>query len=453
MKLPFIGKVRRPLPWIVGGVLLGVVGVSGVVYLATQTHATSSNEQMLAELTVPVESQPLTVRIRASGTVQPVRTVNISPRTSGDILQELYVEQGDRVEQGQIIARMKSDSVAAELTQAQAQVAQAQSNLNELLNGNRPEDIAQAQARVEQAAASVAEAQARLDLANERVQRNQQLFDEGATPRDDLDAAIREVEGARATLAQTQASLREAQSNLDLLRNGNRVEDIDSARAELERARGNLQAVEVRMEDTYIRAPFAGIITQKFATEGAFVAPTTSASSVSSATSSAIVALAQGLEIVAEVPEVDIGQIRVGQSVEVVADAYPDKVFEGRVRLIAPEAVVDQNVTSFQVRIELLTGLDQLRSQMNVDVEFIGDELQNALVVPTVAIVPHEGETGVLVPGENGRIRFRPVVLGPAVGNQTQILEGVKEGDRVFIDLPPGQSLENLNFGQDSDQP
>jgi HlyD family secretion protein len=200
----------------------------------------------------------------------------------------------------------------------------------------------------------------------------------------------------------------------------------------------------VQEEDTRIRAPFSGVITQRFATEGAFVTPTTSASATSSATSTSIVALASGLEVVAEVPEVDLEQIRVNQKVEIVADAYPDQVFQGKVRLVAPEAVVEQNVTSFQVRVNVVTGLEKLRSGMNVDATFLGNQLNNALVVPTVAIVTNRGQTGVLMPGQNNQPRFQPVTIGPTIGNQTQVLQGIQAGDQVFTELPPGQRFEDV---------
>ncbi|HEY9647129.1 MAG TPA: hypothetical protein V6C88_12200, partial [Chroococcidiopsis sp.] len=99
------------------------------------------------------------------------------------------------------------------------------------------------------------------------------------------------------------------------------------------------------------------------------------------------------------------------------------------------------------VRIELLTGQNELRSGMNVDMTFLGDELPNAVVVPTVAIVTQNGESGVLVPDDRGNPIFQAVTLGNAVGNQTQVLEGVKPGDRVFVDIP-----ENSEWGKPQDQ-
>jgi HlyD family secretion protein len=344
---------------------------------------------------------------------------------------------------------MKSDELAAQLQQNQAAVAEAEANLQDVRSGSRPAEIAQAEASVEAARAQVRDAQARLDKAQSDLARNQQLFDRGAISENELEAAVRERRSAEAGVEQAQARVEEALRRLDDLRNLPEPEVVAQAQARLAQARAQVQATQVRLDDQSIRAPFAGIITQKFATEGAFVTPTTSASELSSATSTAIVALAQDLEILAEVPEADISRIIPDQKVEIIADAFPEQTFEGRVKLIAPEAIEQQNVTLFQVRIELLTGKDVLRSNMNVDVEFIGDQLQDALVVPTVAVVTQAGETGVLVPGENQEIIFQPVTLGPQVDNQIQILSGIEEGDPVFIDLPPGKSLDNITVRQE----
>jgi HlyD family secretion protein len=265
----------------------------------------------------------------------------------------------------------------------------------------------------------------------------------------DLDTAAREQRSAQAALEQAQARVTESQRRVDDLRNFPPREDITQAEARLAQARAQLDGAQIRQDETLIRAPFGGIVTQKFATEGAFVTPTTSASDLSSATSTAIVALAEDLEVLAEVPEADVSLLKVGQAVEVVADAFPDQTFAGRVTLVAPEAIERQNVTLFQVRIELLDGKDRLRSNMNVSVAFIGDQLADALVVPSVAVVTQAGETGVLVPGDNREIVFQPVTLGPQVGNQIQIVDGIAEGDRVFVDLPPGKSLENITVRQE----
>lgn len=480
IQLPWIGKVKYPPSWVVGLMAAGVLTVGSTTYLIVHRATPKSD---IAELTVPVQSKNTTLEITASGSIRPIQSVNISPKTSGRLVQ-LLVEQGDKVVQGQTIARMDDADLQAQLSQSRANVAQAQAKLDEALAGSRPEEIGQARARlaeaeaqldlvragsrieeIAQAKAQVDAAVSRVNLTRNRVQRNRNLFNQGAISQDKLDEVLADDSSARATLqeaqrrlaqlqngsrsqeiAQRQAAVAEARQALLQLQNGSRPEEIAQAKAAVNAAIGQLKAVQVQLQDTVIRAPFSGIVTQKYATEGAFVTPTTSASSTQSATSASIVALARGLEIVANVPEVDVGQIKPGQTVEIVADAYPDQVFKGHVRLISPEAVVEQNVTSFQVRVAIDTGKDQLRSGMNVDVKFVGETLKNAQLVPTVAIVTEKGKTGVLVPDENNKPLFRPVTIGPSIQDQTQILSGLKAGERVFIDLPKDQQPKQ---GQD----
>lgn len=445
MQVPLIGKVRRPLVWLLAGLAAAAVVAGSVGFGVWRSRQTAYDVEAL---TTPAAIEPLTLRVAASGTVRPVQTVNLSPENAG-ILEELFVEQGDRVEPGQIIARMKSRDTATEVQQNRAAVAEAEAALAELQQGSRPDEITQAEATVEANRAQVRDAQARLDLATSDLARRQQLFDRGAVAATDLDTAAREQRSAQAALEQAQARVTESRRRVDDLRSGPRQEELAQAEARLAQAQAQLDGAQIRQDTTLIRAPFGGIVTQKFATEGAFVTPTTSASELSSATSTAIVALAEDLEVLAEVPEADIALIEPGQTVEVVADAFPDQTFAGRVKLVAPEAIEQQSVTLFQVRIELVDGKDILLSNMNVNVNFVGDQLADALVVPTVAVVTQAGESGVLVPGENRDIVFQPVTLGPQVGDQIQIVDGIEAGDRVFVDLPPGKSLENITVRQD----
>lgn len=507
MELPLVGKLKHPGRWIAGLVAAGVLGTGSVALVANRNTASPTRDR--SELTVPVEAANVTVRIDATGEVQPIQRVNLSPKTQGR-LERLYVEQGDRVSQGEIVAQMESREIAAQLAQAQARLdrararlaerengarpeeidraqasvrqaesrlAAAEAELAEVLAGSRPEDINEARAAVNRSQAAVREAESRLTLAREDVRRNQQLYQDGAISRQDLDRAEDEARRAQAGLDQAQAAEEEARRRLERLQNGSRPEDIARARAEVDRAQAEVSQAqaqldellsgsrretiaqaqadvmeaqaqvefyEAQLEDTKVRAPFSGIITQRYADEGAFVTPATSASNVTSATSTSVVALARGLEVLAKVPEADISQIKPGQTVEIVADAYPDEVFEGRVKLIAPEAVEERDVTLFQVRLEIISGADELQSGMNVDLTFLGDRLDNALVLPTVAIVTRQGEPGVLVADNNDEVVFQPVTIGPTIGDRIQILDGLQTGDRVFLELPEGEELDEI---------
>lgn len=220
---------------------------------------------------------------------------------------------------------------------------------------------------------------------------------------------------------------------------GSRPEDVELAKARVDAARAQLQLADSRLDDMSIRAPFAGTVTQVYADVGAIVTPTTSASATASATSSSILAIASGLQVEVKIPEVNIREISPGQAVEIVAEAYPDQPFEGQVVAIAPEAIVEDNVTFFQVNVGLVTGQDLLRSGMNVNAIFRGQTLTDALTVPTVAISTQEGQMGVLLADDQGEATFQPVTVGISQQGRTQILEGLTEGEQIYMDYPQGQ--------------
>jgi HlyD family secretion protein len=473
IEIPFVGKkVKYPWRWLMGLIASGVLIVGTT---ATINSIQQKNRPIdVTKLTVPVEAKSVTVRITASGKVQPVQSVNISPKSPG-LLAELNVEQGDTVKKGQIIARMDNSEIKMRILQYKANLEQAKAQLAESQAGSRPEEIAQGKARVDQAQAQLAitrdgnrlqeiqqaqaqvdSAKASLELTQSRVKRYQSLSKDGAISQDSLEQYISENSKAKANLEEAQrrlsllkvgnrnqdvqkqeAIVNQEKEGLRKLQNGNRPQEIARLKALVASAEAQVKQQQVQLEDTIIRAPFSGIVTQRYATLGGYVSPAISASSNASATSTSIVALARGLEVLANVPEVDISQIKLGQKVEIAIDAYPEDVFQGQVRLIAPEAVVDQNVTSFQVRVAINTGANKLRSGMNVgEVTFLGKNIENALLIPQELIVTQKGKTGVWLLGEKNKPQFRMVTIGANIDNQIQVLDGLKAGERVFIDLP-----------------
>jgi HlyD family secretion protein len=404
-------------------------------------------------------------------------------------LAGLNVEQGDTIKQGQIIARMDNSEIKMRILQYQANLAQAKAQLAESEAGSRPEEIAQAKARVDQAQAQLAiirdgnrlqeiqQAQAQVDsakasvaLTQSRVKRYQDLAKDGAISQDSLEQYVSENSKAKANLEEAQrrlsllkvgnrnqdiqkqaAIVNQEKEGLRKLENGNRPQEIARLKAAVASAEAQLKQQQVQLEDTIIRAPFSGIVTQRYATVGGYVSPAISASNNASATSTSIVALAKGLEVLANVPEVDISQIKQQQKVEITIDAYPEEVFQGQVRLIAPEAVVDQNVTSFQVRVAINTGAEKLRSGMNVsEVTFLGNNIKDALLIPQELIVTRKGKTGVWLLGEKNKPQFRLVTIGANIDNQIQVLDGLKAGDRVFIDLPKTKEKEKIEQGKEN---
>ena len=153
------------------------------------------------------------VQIQANGLVQAVRKINLSPEDSGRIAK-LYVIEGDRVTKGQIIARMSDEKVQAQVNQNLASLEKAVADLELKRSGTRPEEIAEAQARVATAEASVAAAQARLNRATEEFKRNQIPAQEGAISQNAFGEFVAKQREAKANLETELARLKEQQESL-----------------------------------------------------------------------------------------------------------------------------------------------------------------------------------------------------------------------------------------------
>lgn len=463
------------LPWLIIPFLLG--GMSYIIY--RQVVIVPRQEAIKRILTVRVERQSLPVTVSANGTIKPERAINISPKNAG-VLKTLLVQEGDTIKKGQAIAYMDDSNLQGQLMQARGQLAQAEANLQKLIAGNRPEEIAQAKDQLDEALANlqkvivgnrpqeIAQVEARLKSARANLRkaeddfrRNKNLYIAGAislqtlnqkrADRDSTQAQVMEVQQALALqkegsrqedIEQARAVARQKKHALTLLQVGTRKEDIEAGRAQVIVARGSLQNIQTQVLDTIIRAPFDGVVTKKFADPGSVVTPTTSASSVSSALSSSILSLASTNQVVTNVAETNIAQIRLGQKVTITADAYPGATFEGQVSHIAAQATVEQNVTSFEVKVTILSdSRNQLKSGMNVDAQFQVERLNNALVVPTAAVVRRNNSTGVLVIGLDNLPVFVPVEIGVTVENLTEIRWGLNGGEKVLLGLPRNYEL------------
>ncbi|PZU98489.1 MAG: efflux transporter periplasmic adaptor subunit [Pseudanabaena sp.] len=412
--------------WRIAIAIILVAIAGGGYYAYTQLTAPASNQSTKRrDRLVSLKRTNLPITVTANGTIQPEKSINVSPKSSGR-LKSLLVKEGENVRAGQILAYMDESNTLGQITQADGNLAAAEASLDLLKAGNRAQDIAQAQA-------NLVNAQATLEQSEIVFRQNQQLFAEGAIASRDLDAA-------RTTMEANRARVLQAREALSLQQAGSRPEEIVRAEAQVIAAAGSLQNVQAQLEDTIIRAPFDGVVVRKYADPGAFVTPTTSGSAVSSATASSILALASNNQVVANVAEADISQIAIGQEVTLQVEAYPTKKFRGRVVSISPQAIINQNVTSFEVKAEITSEEKQLlRSGMNASLEFKAGELKDILVVPTVAIVRQQGGTGVYVKTEQSETPvFTTIETGVTVGSQTEIKSGLTGDEKIFVSFPEG---------------
>ncbi|MBW4508474.1 MAG: efflux RND transporter periplasmic adaptor subunit [Scytonematopsis contorta HA4267-MV1] len=478
--IPVFSKFKKINPLLLGIISVGIIGTVASIYV--QSLPDTKSEE-IAQQSIPVESKDWVMEIPANGVIQAVKKNNLSPEDSGKIVK-LFVKEGDTVTKGQVIAFMNNDRLQAQVNQYKALVLKAQADLAQKRSGNRPEEVEQAKFRlakteadlqqlvnskpqeIEQAEAQARAAASRRELAKNQFNRNQVLQREGAISKDKLDELasaykvnlatqeeaekkIEQIKNSRKQeIAQRQASVEEARQALRQSKSGSRPQEIAQAEAEVKQAKAQLQFYQTQLNNTVIRAPFAGIITRRFAQEGDFVSPSTAASTSEGASSTSIVELSNGLEIEAKIPEANISKIQLVQKVQIRTDTYVDDVFNGKVKLISPRAVQENNITSFRVKVALLDGKEKLKSGMNVRLMLQSDPQKNALVIPLAAVVTQSnGQTGVHVPNAKSEThtRFQKVKVSPASGDKVRVLEGLKLGDRILLSPPPNQQIEGVD--------
>jgi HlyD family secretion protein len=356
---------QRPGPWLA---LVGALALLAALGIWQRQRQAAARD--VTPYTVYARIGSLPGVINATGELDAIERVNVSPRRQG-VIKQLYVDEGDQVQAGQILARM---------------------------------DAGDLRDREQELMANLKSAEAELKRAASELRRNQPLYGQGAISLNDF----------------------------------NRFRaDEEVKRMALNAARERLDQRQVEAEELIVRAPFSGVISQRFADPGAFVTPTTTASATAGATSSSIVELSQGLQVLAKVPESDLGRLRPGMEALVRVDAFPDRRYATRIRTISPRAVKTNNVTSFEVKLALVRPAPELRIGMTADIAFQTGRLSERTLVPTVAVVTEEGRPGVLLVGKDRQPTFQPVELGVSSGRDTQILSGLKPETRVFIDLPP----------------
>ncbi len=207
--------------------------------------------------------------------------------------------------------------------------------------------------------------------------------------RNTYEQALADLDVAKAALAQTQGNVKRqeemfkrgllSQAEMDQFR----LEEV-RAKAQLVKAETELATMEIRLKDSVVRSTITGIILQKNVEEGQIIS--SGINSVSGGTLIATVARMDSMYVYAEVDEVDIGQVRIGQQAKVTPDAFPDEVFWGTVLRIAPLAKVEQNVTTFNVTVIVANKNSRLKAGMNATVDLTVADKRDVLLVTKEAV-------------------------------------------------------------------
>ncbi|MDT8902299.1 HlyD family secretion protein [Anaeroselena agilis] len=244
---------------------------------------------------------------RVKGTI-----IAVSAKVNGRV-EKVLAGEGDSVAAGQTIAVIEQQEFQVQVEQAKANLAVAEAKLAAILAGNRPQEVAQANA-------AVLQAEANLENSRRNNDRDEQLYRQGAISSQQRDTARTAYEVAK-------AQYMAAREQYSLSVEGSRREDVQMAQAQVQQARAVLKNAEIQLADTVIKAPVAGVVGLKSVEKGQIV--------VFGQPLFSITNLAD-VWIGANIEETYIGRVKVGQSVTFTIDAYPDKKFTGRVSAVGP---------------------------------------------------------------------------------------------------------------------
>jgi RND family efflux transporter MFP subunit len=377
------GVPRWLWPLIGGVVVVALLAGAAFWYLAGRAVAVQT-----ATAAAPSAGGGAGAVLQATGYITARRQATVSTQITGTLTQVL-IEEGDHVQKGQVIARLEDSALRAGLNVAQANIQSAQ--------------------------AQVAHAQAQLTQATADSRRQDELAASGMVSK-------QAAEQARTAVATYAAQL-------------------DARRREADAARAQLASAQVNYDYTYVRAPFAGIVTAKAAQVGEIVSPLSAGGGFTRTGVGTIVDM-DSLEVGVDVNESFIGQVKADMPAEAVLDAYPDWKVPAHVIAIVPSA--DRGKATVKVRVALEQKDARMVPDMGVRVSFLGSkpapgtpQAPKGVLVPPQAVTQRDGQSVVFVVID-GKAVQRGVKPAPQdVGTMKLLPDAVKAGERVIVSPPP----------------
>lgn len=463
-------------------VILVVVAAGG--FLLWRTLAQAQAPQAPKYETVQPTRTTLRSIVSATGSIEPEGQVSLAFKGAGRVA-EVKVKTTDRVQVGQVLALLDSQDVALSVLQAEAGLASAQANLAQLTRKARPEDLEASQATLDSGQASVKSAEANLlsarasytklqagatendkKVAAANLERTQAALQQAQSAYDQVaslpnvgllpqslnlqratidyeqakaqyqiatagaDAAQRAqalaaVAQAEAAVAGSRAQVAQAKSSLLKLQEGATPEQTAASQAQVKQAEAVLAQAHLNRDNTILRSPIAGVVAQVNITAGEFP---------NAARAAIVIVNIDRFHIDISVDEIDIGQIKEGQIAVITLESLPDAQVTGKISQIAPMAEANTSVVSYLVTVVLDPTDAVLRAGLSATANVTTAEVENVLVLPNRAIqrdrTSDKTYVEKLVDEAPQRIEVK---IGMRNEGQTQVSEGVSEGDVIII--------------------
>ena len=363
-----------------------------------------------AEVIAPVRVAPaikgsIRLIVNADAVLYPRDQANIVPKISAPV-KRFLVNRGDHVKQGQLLAELEARDLSAAAQASRGQYEQAQSNYRSTTTAGVPEQMTKAQT-------DVTAAREAMDAAKRLLDNRQQLFKDGALAR-------KLVDDAEVTYAQAKATSDTAQQHLQALQNVGGKEQVNSAAAQVETAKGQYEGAQALASYAQIRSPITGVVTDRPLYPGEMAAAGTPMLTV--------------MDMSKVVARINMAQdqarnVKVGNEAT-ITPADGGELVTGRVTIVSPAS--DANSTTVQVWVQSDNPGEKMHAGQAVHVSIVAATLEGATLIPTPAVLPNaEGETIVLIVDDKNIAHEKVVQIGVREPEMVQIVAGVEVGQRV----------------------
>ncbi len=352
-----------------------------------------------------VEKTTIQHTINTQAILFPRQQAAIVPKISAPV-QRFLVKRGSPVHAGELLAVLENRDLSAAAQDTKGSYDQAQAAYETTTAASLPEEIQKAEADAQQA-------QQALDAQEKVFQSRQQLFDQGALPRKELDQSRVDVTAARNQYAISK-------KHLDALMAIGKQQALKSAAGQLESAKGKYLGAQAQLGYSEIRSPIDGVITDRPLYPGEMAAAGTALLTVMDVSS--VIAKAH-------IPQSDAAALKVGDKGTMTVPGI-EQTIEGKVTVVSP--ALDPNSTTVEVWLEAKNPKHALKPGTSVQLSLTAQTVKDALVVPGNSVITTpEGSTAVMLAGSDGRAHQKAVKLGIRNGDDVQILEGITASDKV----------------------
>lgn len=397
------GKKRKSRKWIWLGVIVLVLGGAAFALRA----ALKPNYKVDPSKLAGIERGSIARSVVATGKIEPRSTVEVKSKASG-IVKKLYVDYGDTVRQGQVMAELDKEEL-------EARVRELKANLQAAEAAEEAAHAALERNKVEAEGPDIPFLKSNMDRAR-------QMFKEGIGAKSIVEdterlyqLALNKQSGAVRNLAVSRA-------------------EITRAKAQVAQAKAMLERAEEDLRNSTIVSPIDGLVLSRNVEIGNAV----SSILVMGSQSTLLFTLGDVSDVFVrgKVDQADIGKVYMGQPARIVVESFRDRKFNGKVYKISPLGVEKENVTTFEVQVSIANPGRELKANMSANAEIILEEKPNVLLVPEAAVIyDKQRNASVELPDEKAEKGRRKVAvkLGISNGVKTELVSGLNEGQKVIL--------------------